>query len=288
MGRHMVRNLARAGFPVAAFDARAEALASVEGEPGVRLAGGLDDAVAGAELVCLSLPGPHEVEAVVGALRPVLRPGMLVIDLSTNAPSLVRRLAAALAEDGIGFVDAPVSGGDDGAAAGTLAVMAGGAAAHVDRARPVFEAIGKDLFHCGDAGAGSVTKLCNNLASAVNGLAAAEVLTLGVKAGVELATLTAVIGASTGASRKMSQRFPMRLFRGNFTPGFAVRLSAKDTTLALDLAAELGVPMAAAELVRTALVDATARGWADLDVDAVACLQEERAGVQLRLPGVDG
>lgn len=284
MGRHMARNLARAGFGVAVYDARAEAAAQLRGEPGVRIAAGLDDTVSGVEAVCLSLPGPAEVEAVVAELRPLLARGTLVIDFSTNSPSLVRRLAASLAEEGIGLLDAPVSGGDDGAAAATLAVMVGGPAAQFERSRPVFEAIGKNVYHCGEVGAGSVTKLCNNLAGAVNGLAAAEVLTLGVKAGVELGTLAEVIGASTGASWKMSNRFPLRLFKGQFEPGFSVRLSAKDTALALELADELGVPIEAGRLAQAALAEALERGWAGLDVDAVARLQEERAGVQLRLP----
>jgi 3-hydroxyisobutyrate dehydrogenase-like beta-hydroxyacid dehydrogenase len=195
----------------------------------------------------------------------------------------VRTLHARLAEKGITMVDAPVSGGEEGAIAGTLSVMVGGDKATFERLKPLFGTFGSNVVHCGDIGAGSVTKLCNNITSFSIGVALDEALTLGVKAGVDLSVLASVIGVSSGSSNKLTRKHPNYLFKGNFTPGFMVALAHKDARLALELADEVGVPMTASRYTKAQLDEAMARGWGSEDSDAVARLQEERAGVQLRL-----
>jgi 3-hydroxyisobutyrate dehydrogenase len=289
MGGNMARHLGAAGHDVLVFDTQPEAMQRLAEKPGISAAESIGEIAAHADAIFTSLPGPPEVEAVVlgaSGLLESMKQGSVYIDLSSNAPSLVRRLHATLAARGISMVDAPVSGGEEGAIAGTLSVMVGGDKDTFARVEPLLLAFGGEgkVFHCGDIGAGSVTKLCNNITGFSIGIILSESLTLGVKAGVDLAVLSKVIGVSTGSSNRLVRKFPQYLFKGNFVPGFMVQLAAKDARLALQLADEVGVPMAAATYTRSQLDEAMNRGWASEDSDSVARLQEERAGVQLRLP----
>ena len=212
--------------------------------------------------------------------------GSVVFDLSTNSPTVVRRLNQVCAERGVTLLDSPVSGGVYGAAAGTLAVMVGGDRSVFDRFEGVLGAIGSHVVYCGPVGNGSVCKICNNLMSMGIGVLLAEALTLGVKAGVDLATLADAIANSSGSSRRLTEKFSRFLFQGNFEPGFATALAAKDVRLATDLGREYGVPMDLSNLVDQRHVEAMFRGWGPEDSDAVARIQEEKAGVQLRLPEI--
>jgi 3-hydroxyisobutyrate dehydrogenase-like beta-hydroxyacid dehydrogenase len=231
------------------------------------------------------LPGPPEVESVVSGpdgLLESMQPGSVYVDLSSNSPATVRKLSAAFAERGISMLDAPVAGGVTGAEAGTLSVMVGGDQATFERVRPVLSAIGTKLFFCGPSGNGAIVKLCNNLSSQAQIAAAGEILSLGVKAGVELDILATAIGASTGTCRAIVDTFPKQLFRRKFEePGFSSILSAKDTHLAIELAHELGVPMPIGEIVERDKQEALRRGWGPLSPDVFVRLQEERAGVVL-------
>lgn len=287
MGAPMASNLIKAGHKLTVHDANPEATARLVTELGATYAGTPAEVCAGADFVFTSLPGPTDVESVV--MRPDgvlagLEGSAVYIDLSTNAPSMVRKLHKTFADKGFAMMDAPVSGGEEGAIAGTLTVMVGGDKAVFDRAEPVLKGLGRTIYYCGGIGNGSVTKLANNLSSVINGIGLGEVLTMGVKAGVDLKVLAEVIGASTGASQRLVRKFPIYLFKGNFKPGFAAALSAKDTRLALELGEEMGVPMAAGALARQTLEEVLARGWGGDDSDSIIRLQEERAGVQLRLP----
>jgi 3-hydroxyisobutyrate dehydrogenase-like beta-hydroxyacid dehydrogenase len=256
MGFPMARNLAAAGHTLRVYDANPAAAARLASFDRVEVAVTLAAVVEDAEAVITSLPGPVDVEDVIlgpDGIAAQMAPGTLYLDLSTNAPSVVRRIAAALAVRGVDMLDCPVSGGVEGAEAATLSVMAGGSETAFARARPLLEAIGRKVFYCGAAGSGSVVKLCNNLCGIGNTMILAEALTLGVKAGVDLGTLASVIGQSTGGSTRLNDRFPRYLFRGNFTPGFSSALSFKDTSLALALGDELGVPLNLGEQVRAEL-----------------------------------
>lgn len=288
MGNPMATNLIRAGHQLTVHDLRRQATTNLL-ELGATWADTPRDAVSGNELVFTSLPVPRDVEAVVlgekGILEGAAR-GLVYADLSTNSPTVVRRLHQTCAQKGVVMLDTPVSGGVYGAAAGTLAVMVGGDERVFRRIKPALDAIGRHVVYCGPIGNGSVCKICNNLLSMGTGVLLAEALTLGVKAGVDLAVLADVIANSSGSCRRLTDKHPRFLFKGNFEPGFATALAAKDVRLATDLGREYGIPMELSNLIDQRHVEAMHRGWGAEDSDAVARIQEEKAGVQLRLPKV--
>ena len=285
MGQHMARHVAEAGHSVAAFDLRAEAVAQLTQSPNARRASSVAEAASGAEVVFTSLPGPPEVESVVSGpdgLLESMQPSSVYVDLSSNSPTTVRKLCAAFAVRGIAMLDAPVAGGVIGAETGNLSVMIGGDSEVFERVKPVLAAFGARLFYCGPSGNGAITKLCNNLCTQAQAAAAGEILSLGVKAGVDLDILASAIGQSTGTCRAIVDTFPKQLFRRKFEdPGFSSILSAKDTHLAIELAHELGVPMAIGEIVERDKQETLRRGWGALSPDVFVRLQEERAGVVL-------
>jgi 3-hydroxyisobutyrate dehydrogenase len=285
MGNPMAANLVKAGHQLTVHDLRREAATNLL-EMGAKWADSPKETVPGNEVVFTSLPVPRDVEAVVLGENGILEgasSGSVFFDLSTNSPTMVRRLHEICAAKGVTLLDSPVSGGTYGAAAGTLAVMVGGDKATFDRFKPTLEGIGTHVVYCGPIGNGAVCKICNNLMSMGTGVLLAEALTLGVKAGVDLATLADVINNSTGGSKRLADKFPRYLFKGNFEPGFATALAAKDVRLATDLGREYGVPMDLSNLVDQRHVEAMFRGWGAEDSDAVAKIQEEKSGVQLRL-----
>ena len=286
MGNPMAANLMKAGHRLTVNDVDRGAAANLL-EAGARWADTPAEAARDSEITFTSLPGPREVEAVALGESGILsasREGAIYADLSTSSPTLARRIHQEGVRRGVVVLDAPVSGGVYGAVAGTLTVMVGGSPEAFERIKPVLQAIGSQVFYCGPAGNGMVTKLCNNLVSSSTEMILAEALTLGVKAGVDLRVLAQVIGSSTGSARRLTEKFPRFLFRGNFEPGFAAALAAKDIRLATELGREYAVPMQMANWVDQLHVEALGRGWGPLDSDAVARLQEEKAGVQLRLP----
>ena len=288
MGNPMAANLIRAGHQLTVHDLRREAATNLL-EMGAEWVDSPKDAVPGNEVVFTSLPVPRDVEVVLlgeGGILEGAGEGSIYVDLSTNSPTVIRRLHEVCAAKGISVLDAPVSGGTYGAAAGTLAVMVGGDEQVFNQVKPALDAIGSHVVYCGDIGSGSVCKICNNLLSMGIGVLLSEALTMGVKAGVDLAVLADVIANSSGSCRRLTEKFPRFLFQGNFEPGFATALAAKDVRLATDLGREYGIPMDLANLVDQRHVEAMFRGWGAEDSDAVARIQEEKAGVQLRLNGV--
>ncbi len=285
MGNPMAANLIKAGHSLTVHDLRQEAAINLL-EMGAAWADSPKEAVPGNDAVLTSLPVPRDVEAVIlgeGGILEAADSGAVIFDLSTNSPTVVRRLHETCAQRGVALLDSPVSGGVYGAAAGTLAVMVGGDRAVFNRFESTLGAIGSHVVYCGDIGAGSVCKICNNLLSMGIGVLLSEALTLGVKAGVDLATLADVIAHSSGSSKRLTEKFSRYLFQGNFEPGFATALAAKDVRLATDLGREYGVPMDLSNLVDQRHVEAMFRGYGPQDSDAVARIQEEKAGVQLRL-----
>ena len=285
MGNPMAANLIKAGHQLTVHDLRREAATNLL-EMGADWADSPREAVPGSEAVLTSLPVPRDVEAVVLGENGILESavsGQVIFDLSTNSPTMVRSLHDVCAQKGVTLLDSPVSGGVYGAAAGTLAVMVGGDKDTFDRFGATLGAIGSHVVYCGPVGNGSVCKICNNLMSMGIGVLLAEALTLGVKAGVDLATLADVIANSSGSSRRLTEKFSRFLFQGNFEPGFATALAAKDVRLATDLGREYGMPMDLSNLVDQRHVEAMFRGWGPDDSDAVARIQEEKAGVELRI-----
>ncbi|MCX7962848.1 MAG: NAD(P)-dependent oxidoreductase [Burkholderiales bacterium] len=280
MGAPIAARLLRAGHALSVFDLRREAA-----EPllcaGARWS---EDPARGAELAFTSLPGPQEVEAWAPRLLGLLAPGAAWFDLSTNSPQTVQRIHGEAAARGIRFLDAPVSGGPRGAQSGRFALWVGGDRETYERALPVLSAFADRPFYVGSAGAGTVAKLAHNAASFMVQTALAEAMTLGVKAGVEpLALFRALRQGATGRARTFD-RLAEQFLPGRFDPpAFALRLAHKDMTLALALARSLGVPMRAGEHALAELEQALARGWGERDARVAMTLQEERAGVAVRV-----
>jgi 3-hydroxyisobutyrate dehydrogenase-like beta-hydroxyacid dehydrogenase len=276
MGGHMAANLQRAGHEVRAHDLR-----RVEGFNWFAAA---PDAVQGCELVFTSVPGPDDVDAVAAKLKPVLRAGTAWFDLSTNSPSRVRRLHAELAKQGVPFLDAPVSGGPTGAKSGKLAIWVGGDRATYERYESVLRSIGDQPLYIGAIGAGTVAKLAHNCGSFAIHAAMAEIFTLGVKAGVEpLALFRALRQGATGRKRTFD-RLAEHFLPGKYDPAaFSLRLAHKDAKLALELAREAGVPMQIGQIALDELSRGIERGWIDRDFRVAMTLQEERAGVDVRV-----
>ena len=196
--------------------------------------------------------------------------------MSTISPIATRAMSARLRENGVGFLDAPVSGGEKGAIEGTLSIMIGGAAEDVERARPLFEAMGKTIVHVGDAGAGQVAKACNQLVVASTIEAVAEALTLAQQAGVDPARVReALMGGFAGS--KIMEMHGQRMLDDNFQPGFRARLHLKDARIVLDTAHDLGVPVPAFEPVAAALERLVEEGGGDLDHSALVTLVRQGA-----------
>jgi len=287
MGNPMAVNMIKAGHQLTVHDLRREAATNLL-EMGAQWADSPRDAVADNEIVFTSLPGPRDVEAVAlgeGGVLEGANANTIYVDLSTNSPTMIRSIHQTCAAKGVAVLDAPVSGGVYGAADATLAVMVGGDPQIFERVKPALDAIGTHVVYCGPIGSGAVCKICNNLLSMGTGVLLAEALTLGVKAGVDLTVLADVISNSSGGCKRLSDKFPRFLFQGNFEPGFATALAAKDVRLATDLGREYGIPMELSNLIDQRHVEAMLRGWGAEDSDAVARIQEEKAGVQLRLGG---
>jgi 3-hydroxyisobutyrate dehydrogenase-like beta-hydroxyacid dehydrogenase len=180
------------------------------------------------------------------------------------------------------FLDAPVSGGTQGADAGTLTIMVGGDASGLERVRSVLDALGKNIFHVGPSGSGEVIKLVNNLLVGAVAAATAEALVLGVRAGADVEMMAKVVGASTGASWQLSNQFPLRAFNGSFQPGFMTDLLHKDLGLALELAAENELPAPITALTRQMYEMARAAGFNREDYTVVLKVLEQMAGVEVR------
>ena len=286
MGNPMATSLIKAGHQLAVHDLRREAATSLL-EMGATWADSPKEATEGNEFVFTSLPGPREVEAVALGEQGILEganAGSIYVDLSTNSPTAIRRIHDRFQERGVAVLDAPVSGGVDGATTATLAVMVGGDEDAYRRVKPVLEALGSNVFYCGPIGNGMVCKICNNLLSMGIANLLAEALTLGVRAGAELKVLAEVIGKSSGQNHRLQEKLPRNLFKGDFEPSFAIALAAKDVRLATDLGREYGLPMELSNLIDQQYVEALARGWGDRDSDIIAVLQEEKTGIQLRIP----
>ena len=287
MGASMALHVRSAGHELVVNDLRCEA-AAAHLEAGAVWADSARKVAEACDLVFTSLPGPREVESVALAedgLLAGMRRGTAWFDLSTNSPTLVRRLHECFAAKGIAMLDAPVSGGPAGAKSGKLALWVSGDRAVFDRHKAVLDAIGDQAMYVGPIGAGTVAKLVHNCAGFAILTALAEVFTLGVKAGVEPLTLWEAVRHGAFGRRRTFDRLAEQFLRGVYEPpDFALTLAHKDVTLATELARELGVPMRLATLVREELTEALNRGWGERDSRVFMLLQEERAGVTIAEP----
>ena len=277
MGLPMARNLLKAGFALRIFDLVQSAVDSLAAE-GATPASSAAEAVIGAEVVVSMLPASRHVEGLYlgeSGLLQQIAPGSLVLECSTIAPESARKVHAAASVRGIALLDAPVSGGTAGAAAGTLTFMVGGDAAVLERARQVLSAMGKNLFHAGRDGAGQVAKVCNNQLLAVQMIGTAEALALGVANGLDAATLAEIMRQSSGGNWVLEKYNPWPGVMENapaskgYSGGFMSQLMAKDLGLAQE-AAQLttsSTPMGALALQLYRLL--LKQGHGELDFSAV-------------------
>lgn len=287
MGGPMALNLIKAGHTLTVYDVRRN-MAEPHLAAGAKWADTPADAAQNNEIVFTSLPGPKEIEEVAlsgenSILRGIQR-GSVYCDLSTNSPTLIRRIHAVFAEKGIPVLDTPVSGGVPGARNATLAVMVGGDQAIYNRVKPVLDAIGDKVSYVGAIGAGAVAKLVHNMIAICTTQLLAEAFTMGVKAGVPAeALLTAVQNGAYGQGMMLKAALPRMIFKGNFDRvTFALKLARKDLGLATELARENNVPMPIASLVEQDMLEAIVHGLGEKDSAASFTVQEDRAGVKVR------
>lgn len=290
MGEPMAANLQRAGHELRVHDARQEA-ATVLVRAGATWATCAAEAARDVEVMFTCLPGPREVEAMALGERGLLgamAAGAAWFDLTTNAPDVVRRLSEKFAARSVHLLDAPISGGPKGAQSGRLALWVGGDAAVFQRHLDVLKVMGDEPMYIGPVGAGSVAKLAHNCANFGVQLLLAEVFTLGVKAGVEPLMLFKALRQGTAGRSRTFDRLSEQFLPGAYDPpAFALRLAHKDMSLVMALARECNVPMRFGELAMQEMSEAMQRGWGDRDARIALTLQEERAGVSVRVPADD-
>ncbi len=283
MGGPMVRRLLKAGHSVTVFDANPAAVGELVAE-GALAAATAAELASRAETVLVSLPSPDIVQNVVLGERGLSSGSALkcVIDVSTTGPRAARVMAAALGKQGVHWVDAPVSGGVMGARNGTLAVMVSCPAAVLTAIEPILSHFGK-IFFTGEApGLGQVAKLANNILAAGVMVMSSEVMAMGVKAGLDAATLLNIINAGSGRNSATQDKLPRCVLTRKFDFGFTAGLSYKDVRLCVDEAESMGVPMVAGGTVRQMLAVTCAKYGMDSDFTMIARLIEEWAGVEIR------
>ena len=284
MGLPMARNLAKAGFDLTIVRGHAQAAVGELKAAGATLVDSPREIAARVELVMTCLPDTPDVSEVVagpGGLLEGARKGLVIVDHSTISPLAARELAEECRANGVAFLDAPVSGGQQGAIAGTLSIMVGGEAEPFERAMPVFQAVGKKIVHVGESGAGQFTKACNQIICAITWQAIAEGMALGAKAGVDPAKMLEAVSAGAARCWALEVRTP-RVLDGDFQPGFMAKLQYKDLVIATDAAKQLGVPLPVTSLVTEFYAALKTAGKGDLDTSALVTIEEQLAGVEIR------
>ncbi|MSO91331.1 MAG: NAD(P)-dependent oxidoreductase [Acetobacteraceae bacterium] len=289
MGNRMANNVQKSGAELVVHDMHRQAAGNLINN-GAVWADSPAAAAAQADAILMSLPGPVEVTAVCtgpGGVLEGMKPGTTVMDLTTNSPTTVRKLHAEFAAKGVHFMDCPVSGGPAGAGSGKLAIWVGGDRAVFEANRAVLDRFADQVRYVGEIGAGSVAKLTHNCAGYVIQTALAEVFTMGVKGGVDPLALWEAVRQGALGRRRTFDGLVDQFLPGKFDPpAFALRLAHKDVSLATQLGRELGVPMRLANLVLEEMTEARNRGWDNRDSRSPMLLQEERAGVEIKVDPV--
>ena len=284
MGARMATNLQKAGYKLVVHDLYRQS-ASHHLQAGATWAATPKALAEQCDVIFSSLPEPPDVEAVAAGddgLVAGVKKGAAWFDLSTNSPSVVKRLNAAFAEKGAHMLDAPVSGGPQGAASGRLAIWVGGDKGAYDRFKPVLDAMGDRAAYIGPIGAATVAKLVHNMSGYAITCALAETFALGVKAGVEPLALWNAVRQGAGGRRQTFDILIDQFLPGTYDPpAFALKLAHKDVSLANALGRELGMPMRMCNLALAEMTEAMNRGWEGRDSRVVMLLQQERAGVEI-------
>ncbi|KPJ53160.1 MAG: hypothetical protein AMS16_05600 [Planctomycetes bacterium DG_58] len=278
MGRPMARNVLKAGFPLTVWNrttSKMKPLTDEGAEAGISAA----DVASKSDITITIVSDTPDVEEVIlgssGVLEGAER-GSVVVDMSTISPSVTRKLAKACADRGVEMLDAPVSGGDRGAIAGTLSIMVGGSRGAFERVKPVFDVMGKTVTYCGPSGSGQATKLCNQVIGAINLLAMCEGLVLAKKQGLDPATLLQAVSAGAAGSWMLSNLAP-RIVAGDLAPGFMVKLQQKDLRLVMEAANEVSVSLPGTALVHQLFNAVQAAGGGELGTQALITAMEKLA-----------
>ncbi len=254
-------------------------------QAGATAANGVGAIAEGCETVMMCLPTSNEVRSVIfdpDGLRAGLRPGSLVVDMTTGDPKATREMAAELAGDGIEMIDAPVSGGPQGADAGTIAIMVGASADQYARILPTLETIRPNVFHACEVGAGHVVKVVNNIMSAANRAIAFEAVTLAVKNGIDPKVCVDIIQKGSGRSGATEVTFPKFILTDDLRQGFSLGLMHKDVSIATQLGHDSATPMMIGNLVREILQTAINANGADADINTLIEVYERAAGTKVR------
>ena len=282
MGRPMVRNLMKAGYSLTVYDVVGSAMEEMVTE-GAKPASSSAEVAASAPIVITMVPDSADSEAAILGENGVLEgtsEGSVVIDMSSIAPASSHKIAAACEDQGVAFLDAPVSGGEPGAVSGTLAIMVGGKQDVFDAHVGLLEAMGSSIVLCGDYGAGNTTKLANQIIVAANIEAVGEALTLVRKAGLDPAVVFEAIKGGLAGSNVLNAKGPM-MIDGNFDAGFRIVLHHKDLNNALLTGKDLGVGLPVTSLVQQMIVSLINDGKGNADHSAIANFIEDMAGVTI-------
>ncbi len=284
MGSPMAANIVKGGHELTVFDLNADAVATLV-KAGAKAAASPRDVGAASEIVVTMLPLPSHVEQVVlgpGGVAEGLKPGGLVIDMSTIDPQTSRRVGAGLRERGMAMVDAPVGKTSEHAVTGTLTLMVGGTPNDIARAKPVLDCMGNQTFLCGGPGAGHAMKMTNNLLATTIMCANTEALAIGVKEGLTLELMVEVMKTTMAWNQQLAVAMPKKAFIGDDSPGFMVKLAAKDVRLACDAAKALGFQALVGEGALATLDRASEKGYADRDTAALMKIREDELGIKVR------
>jgi 3-hydroxyisobutyrate dehydrogenase len=283
MGRPMARNLLRAGYPLTVWN-RSQPGVEEMVRDGASPGSSPKDVARQSDVVITMVTDSPDVEKVALGPKGIIeggRPGLVHIDMSTISPAVTRRIASRLAEKGLEMLDAPVSGGDTGAQAGTLSIMVGGKEETFQRCRPIFEVLGRTIVHCGPNGAGQTVKLCNQIVVALNNLAMCEALIFATKAGVDTRRMLEAVGAGAASSWALLNLAP-RILARDFRPGFKVAHQQKDLRLALETAEQQAIPLPGTSLVHQLFAAVEAEGLRAEGTQALVKALEKLAGAEVR------
>jgi 3-hydroxyisobutyrate dehydrogenase len=281
MGVPMAINILKAGHELVVHNRTREKEESVAAQ-GAKRAATPAQAAQTAEIIITCLSDTPDVEHVILGENGVIQgaqAGSIVADMSTISPTATRRMAEALTGKGIAMIDAPVSGGSEGAQKGTLSIMIGGEEKDVAKARPVFEAMGTTITHIGPVGAGQMTKAINQIIVAGTYWSVAEGLSLGIKAGLDMARVVQAVGGGAAGSWALTNR-SNNMIDNSYPLGFRVKLHRKDLNIALNVARELGVTLPVTAFVEQAETGLVPRGYGDEDISAIARSVRETSGIE--------
>ncbi len=280
MGAPMAINILKKGYDLTVYN-RTQGKEAAVVKAGAKRAVSPKEAASKASMIIVCVSDTPDVEEVVLGENGVIhgaKSGSMVVDMSTISPNATRKMAKTLERSGIKMIDAPVSGGSEGAENGTLAIMIGGDPANVEKVRPVLETMGKTITHVGPVGAGQLTKAINQIIIAGGYLSVAEGVALGLKAGLDMEKVVQAIGGGAAASWVLSNRAG-NMIANDYPLGFRVRLHHKDLRIALETASELGVVLPIAALVDQIENGLVGRGFGDEDLSAMARMIRDQSGI---------